>query len=391
MFNILVITALLATLSNVSYIPVPSLILRNENNLTYIKNSSRCTKTFPSIAKRYSLDYSRLEKLLKDQKWKQADRETLSLMLKAKNRRPDGLFTNEDLANFPCPVLSQIDILWVKYSNVRFGFSTQLEVDNKWCAEYADFHSLDYKCFSEKVGWQGINNYSDLQFDISAPRGHLPAVYILLAQRMVEKCPNLNERSSPERIISPQQQRECTGTYLMLAFGGPLSWIYPECPTRLSIVSPYTYFQAGLKKMMREDFHGAIDDFSQAIKLNPQYAEAYRYRGSVYRKLEKYQQAIADFDLAIQINPQYSEAYNSRGGAYAINKKYRRAIEDFDLAIKYNDQNAEAYFNRGRAYKLLGNNQQARRNWLKAASLLKQQNRMMDYHKVLEMIQKLPN
>lgn len=71
----------------------------------------------------------------------------------------------------------------------------------------------------------------------------------------------------------------------------------------------------GANKVQTKDYQGAINDFNQAININPQYAEAYYSRGNARLELKDYQGAINDFNQAIKINPQYGDAYSSRGTA----------------------------------------------------------------------------
>ncbi|MEI6370115.1 MAG: tetratricopeptide repeat-containing serine protease family protein [Nostocales cyanobacterium ELA608] len=95
------------------------------------------------------------------------------------------------------------------------------------------------------------------------------------------------------------------------------------------------------------DKQGAIDDYNQAIKINPNYANAYYNRGNVRDDLGDKQGAIDDYNLAIKINPNYALAYNNRGNARADLGDKPRAIDDFNLAIKINPNLAQAYNNRG--------------------------------------------
>jgi lipoprotein NlpI len=44
-------------------------------------------------------------------------------------------------------------------------------------------------------------------------------------------------------------------------------------------------------------------DFDQALKINPNYAEAYNNRGIVYRNKGDYNKAIADFEAVLRIDP----------------------------------------------------------------------------------------
>jgi tetratricopeptide (TPR) repeat protein len=97
----------------------------------------------------------------------------------------------------------------------------------------------------------------------------------------------------------------------------------------------------------------AIADYDQAIALNPEYAEAFNNRGTVYANLGNYERAIADYDQAIALNPEDVTAFNNRGIAYANQGNYERAIADYDQAIALNPEYAIAFNNRGLAYRNL--------------------------------------
>jgi len=52
----------------------------------------------------------------------------------------------------------------------------------------------------------------------------------------------------------------------------------------------------------------------------------------------RWQEAIAEYDEAIRLNPQYAEAYNDRGIAYCNLGEHQRAIEDLNEAIRLDPQ-----------------------------------------------------
>jgi len=68
------------------------------------------------------------------------------------------------------------------------------------------------------------------------------------------------------------------------------------------------FFIKATDKYYNKDLKGAIADLSQAIKINPNYAEAYSNRGNVRDDLGDKQGAVADFNQAIKINPNYAIA-----------------------------------------------------------------------------------
>ena len=63
-------------------------------------------------------------------------------------------------------------------------------------------------------------------------------------------------------------------------------------------------------------------------------AWAFQNRGIVYRNKGQYDRAIQDFDQAISLDPNDAYAFNSRGNVYKDKGQYDRAIQDFDQAIK---------------------------------------------------------
>ncbi len=123
------------------------------------------------------VDYTPLRNLLAAGAWQKADRETETVMIKASGREQDGWLSEEDLEMFPCEDLGIIDQLWVKYSNGRFGFSTQKRIWETIEGTNKDEDVEIWKEFGDRVGWR-INNswigYRNLIFSLDAPEGHLP-------------------------------------------------------------------------------------------------------------------------------------------------------------------------------------------------------------------------
>ena len=79
------------------------------------------------------------------------------------------------------------------------------------------------------------------------------------------------------------------------------------------------------------------------------FAGAFNNRGVAYVHKEQYDRAIQDYDQAIRLNPNFASAFNNRGFAYSRNSQYDRAIQDYDQAIKLNPNYAKAFFNRSLA------------------------------------------
>jgi tetratricopeptide (TPR) repeat protein len=113
----------------------------------------------------------------------------------------------------------------------------------------------------------------------------------------------------------------------------------------------------------------AIATYTEAIRLDPNDADAYYNRGNAYGNKGDMDRAIADFDQAIRLIPNYSLAYNYRGLAYLNKGEYDRAITDFNQALRINLNYADAYLNRGVAYANKGEYVRARTDYEKALQL----------------------
>ena len=87
--------------------------------------------------------------------------------------------------------------------------------------------------------------------------------------------------------------------------------------------------------------------------MDPDYTEAYHFRGSANYKLNRHVSAIGDFDKVIQLNPNYVEAYNYRGNVNIVLERPKSAIGDFEKAIQLNPDYIEAYIGRKRAKVML--------------------------------------
>jgi tetratricopeptide (TPR) repeat protein len=78
-------------------------------------------------------------------------------------------------------------------------------------------------------------------------------------------------------------------------------------------------------------------------------AVAYKNRGNAWDAKGDYDRAIDDFSAAIRLDPNYGIAYSNRGRAWTVLLELDRAIADFNEAIRINPKHANAYFNRGRS------------------------------------------
>ena len=111
-----------------------------------------------------------------------------------------------------------------------------------------------------------------------------------------------------------------------------------------------THALVGTSPAQQQAYEKAIADFTEAIRLDPGAAKTYRERGSAYIQKGDQDRAIADCTQAIRLDPNSATAYQIRGIAYWHKGDYDRAIADCTQAIKIDPNIARAYNNRGIAY-----------------------------------------
>ncbi len=116
---------------------------REQQEAQRLQRQKQQTDDLPSEE---GVDYTKLRDLLAAGKWKEADEETLTVMLKAAGRETEGYLDSESIENFPCTDLRTIDQLWIQYSKGLFGFSVQKRI---W-----ESVGKDYDKFGDRVGWR---------------------------------------------------------------------------------------------------------------------------------------------------------------------------------------------------------------------------------------------
>ena len=115
-------------------------------------------------------------------------------------------------------------------------------------------------------------------------------------------------------------------------------------------------FEMGLEAVHTHDYDLAIAEFSETIRLKPDFVDAYSNRGLAYHSKGDYDKAIADYSDSIRLYPYLAYAYTYRGNAYNRKGDHDRAIADYSKAIPLNlDYAYICEENRAYAYSQKGN------------------------------------
>jgi tetratricopeptide (TPR) repeat protein len=88
------------------------------------------------------------------------------------------------------------------------------------------------------------------------------------------------------------------------------------------------------------DFDAVIDSCTGLIKSGREtkanLATDFFVRGDDYKRKREYDRALEDFDEAIRLNPNFAAALISRGVVYGHKGQYDHACEDYNHAIRLN-------------------------------------------------------
>ena len=93
-----------------------------------------------------------------------------------------------------------------------------------------------------------------------------------------------------------------------------------------------TYFNSGLEHIFVDEYEQAITDFTQAIGLQADLAEAYYNRAYAYAKTKRLQLATEDLTKSIELYPNFAQAYFNRGIVYIFLGENASAIPDLSKA-----------------------------------------------------------
>ncbi len=111
----------------------------------------------------------------------------------------------------------------------------------------------------------------------------------------------------------------------------------------LNAQSAKQYYKVGEEFAKKMNFEDAIDQYTKAIELDPDYDKAYIQRAIAYTKLDDYEKAAEDFDRAIVFDEKDAGLYYYSGTAYHLQGKNNIALAKLNKAVDMKNNFLEAY------------------------------------------------
>ncbi len=136
-----------------------------------------------------------------------------------------------------------------------------------------------------------------------------------------------------------------------------------EKATRLDSRSFWAWFLFGICYDGMSQDPRAVNAYTVAIALAPNFPGAHVNRGLTFLRQKEYQRAVADFDKVIELDPTLPETYLDRAIAYQGLRQHRRALADLSEAIDRGIAATRVYFLRSRVRKLMGDTEGAKHDF----------------------------
>ena len=110
------------------------------------------------------------------------------------------------------------------------------------------------------------------------------------------------------------------------------------------------WFERGSSYEKEARFKEAKDAFKEAVKLDPDFAQAHYHLGLAYRELGDMNFALRAFEEAKRINPDLEEVHYSLGLVNMEMGLDQAAIQAFKDVLRINPGNADAHYKIGKVY-----------------------------------------
>ncbi len=119
------------------------------------------------------------------------------------------------------------------------------------------------------------------------------------------------------------------------------------------------YFKTGNEFIIAGNYKDAIDQFSKAIDLQPDFANAYLARANAYEKLNMLKEASQDYDRASTFLSNNTDVFYQGARLNYLLGEYQKAIEKADASIFLKKTNPDGYVVKAKSLMALGRYEEA--------------------------------
>ena len=130
--------------------------------------------------------------------------------------------------------------------------------------------------------------------------------------------------------------------------------------------APLPRYNLGLAYYKLEQMDKAAGEFKEALRMNPDYADAHNYLGAVYYDLGRTREAMKEFEETLRLDPKHADARNRLGAVYYDLGRIEEAMEEFKETLRLDPEHIDAHNNVGVIYAERGRLEEAVKEFLAA-------------------------
>ncbi len=164
---------------------------------------------------------------------------------------------------------------------------------------------------------------------------------------------------------------------------------HQQRPTTVNLRTAQDFYVRGTQHAQKKEYRQALDNYTQAIRRDSQFIDAYLKRCEIRYKMGDNQGVLDDCYEVFSINPKVAKAHYYQGRARYSLGYTQPAIESYNLAIAQDSNYPQAYYYRGMAYKELEIVSSAIEDLSRAAQLFRLQKNHEAYRRSQKIINEL--
>jgi tetratricopeptide (TPR) repeat protein len=158
----------------------------------------------------------------------------------------------------------------------------------------------------------------------SSSAGQTPHSYLAIGSYAQQ--PPVRSDDAPHFVLSAEMQGD-----LLMARQRYVAALdaYRQGPSDSAVL----WNKMGIANHHMFNLKAAENDYREALKLNPRYAEAWNNLGAVYYGEKKYHDAEKAYRKALKLSPKSATFYSNLGTAYIAEGKYKKGADAYRTAL----------------------------------------------------------
>lgn len=157
----------------------------------------------------------------------------------------------------------------------------------------------------------------------STPAG-APAIQAQADSSVIVVRPELTTEQLADLYMVRKDYREAAETYMRLTRENPRNPVYLN--------------KLGIALHQQTALNLALKYYEQAVKVDPNYADAQNNIGTIWYQRKKFGKAIKSYQKAIAMRKDMAVLYSNLGYAYFGDKKYEQSLASFHQALTIDPQ-----------------------------------------------------